>query len=499
MQILKVHKAATIILLLWASIPAFGSTPWDEDYFPNVPLTTHEGESVRFFDLIKDKVVAVNFIYTTCPDTCPLETARMAKVQRLLGDRVGKDVFMYSITIEPEVDTPEVLAEYAERFGAQPGWWFLTGKESDITVLRRKLGLYIEEIQDGSNNHNLNLIIGNQATGQWMKRSPFENPYILATQLGSWLSGWKTPPESMLDYANAPKLRDISQGEHLFRTRCSTCHTIGKGVEGLPEGLEGPDLLGVTKRREREWLFRWIAEPDKMLAELDPIAMGMYAKYNNLPMPNMRLSEIDVEDLLKYIGSEGRRVQMQKARERRRSRAAAATVSAAAVPAVYTQSDDHANHNGHADHSDHADHVDHGGHGGHEDHGSRSGDAPAGDAVAVMNAWVRQAHPDAKVNAGYMTLINVGAEDVTLVALESPAFEKAEIHEMAVVDGMMKMRQLPEAVVPAGGGQARFEPGGTHLMLIGPRWHLAAGDTVELTMTFRSGRQQTLAVKVADR
>ncbi|MCP3959484.1 MAG: SCO family protein, partial [bacterium] len=181
-----IHKAA-VLLLLFVSAPAFGTTPWAEDYFPNVPLTTHEGESVRFFDLIKDKVVAINFIYTICPDSCPLETARMAKVQKLLGDRVGQDVFMYSITIDPENDTPEVLAKYAKRYRAQPGWWFLTGKESDVTLLRKKLGLYIEEIQDGSNNHNLNLIIGNQATGQWMKRSPFENPYILARELGSAL------------------------------------------------------------------------------------------------------------------------------------------------------------------------------------------------------------------------------------------------------------------------------------------------------------------------
>ena len=58
--------------------------------------------------------MVVNFIYTVCPDTCPLETARLTKVQRILGDRVGKDIFMYSITIDPDNDTPEVLAEYAE-------------------------------------------------------------------------------------------------------------------------------------------------------------------------------------------------------------------------------------------------------------------------------------------------------------------------------------------------------------------------------------------------
>ncbi len=477
MQTTQATFMAAAALLLAASVPAFGAspplspsggTPWGADYFPNVPLTTHEGESVRFFDLIKDRVVAINFIYTTCPDSCPLETARMAKVQKILGDRVGRDIFMFSISIDPENDTPEVLAEYAERFRAGPGWWFLTGKESDVTLLRKKLGLYIEEIQDGSNNHNLNLIIGNQATGQWMKRSPFENPYVLATQMGSWLTGWKAPPSPGLDYADAPEVRNISQGEYLFRTRCATCHTIGDGQEGLAEGLEGPDLLGVTKKREREWLTRWIAAPDQMLEEKDPIAMGLYAKYNNLPMPNMRLSELDVTGLLRYISSESNRMQMQEARARRARRASAlASASAAGADAGTSGAES-------------------------------SGDEPAADVVAIMNAWIRQAHPGATVNAGYLTLINVGSEDLTLVKLESPAFETVELHEMAMTGGLMKMRELSEVVVPAG-GQARFEPGGRHLMLKGPERHLAEGQTVDLTLTFSSGRRQTVSVRVADR
>ena len=126
---------------------------------------------MRFFDdLIEDKIVVINFIYTTCPDVCPLETAQLTRVQDILGDRLGNDVFFYSITIDPDVDTPEVLADYRNRFGAR--WPFLTGDEEEIIELRRKLGLFVEEIQDGSNNHNVNMIIGNQSTGRWMKRSP---------------------------------------------------------------------------------------------------------------------------------------------------------------------------------------------------------------------------------------------------------------------------------------------------------------------------------------
>src|SRR5689334_14554734 len=81
---------------------------WGESHFPNVELITQYGKKVRFYDdLIKGKVVAIELIYTTCKYNCPLETARMVQLQKLMGDRMGKDVFFYSITIEPEHDTPE--------------------------------------------------------------------------------------------------------------------------------------------------------------------------------------------------------------------------------------------------------------------------------------------------------------------------------------------------------------------------------------------------------
>src|SRR6185369_11872426 len=101
---------------------------WGASYFPDVPLITHREKTVHFYtDLVKDKVVVINFIYTSCPDECALETARLAEVQKILGDRVGKDVFMYSISIDPDKDTPKALREYAEKFEAGPGWLFLTG------------------------------------------------------------------------------------------------------------------------------------------------------------------------------------------------------------------------------------------------------------------------------------------------------------------------------------------------------------------------------------
>jgi protein SCO1/2 len=112
-----------------------------ERNFPNVTLTTQEGRKVKFYDdLIKDKIVILNFFYAKCEGICPGTTANLVKVQRLLGDHVGRDVFMYSITLKPEHDTPAVLKRYAEAYKVRPGWTFLTGDPKDIELLRRKLG-----------------------------------------------------------------------------------------------------------------------------------------------------------------------------------------------------------------------------------------------------------------------------------------------------------------------------------------------------------------------
>jgi protein SCO1/2 len=302
------------IVLMHGGTPAGAAgdagSVWGADYFPNIPLVTHEGKPVRFFDdLVKDKVVAINFIYTSCPDVCPLETAMLREVQEILGDRVGRDVFMYSITIDPEHDTPEVLRKYAEKFEVGPGWLFLTGKKDDITLLRRKLGLYSDEKGgDKLEAHSVSGIMGNQKTGRWMRMSPFENPHIMATQIGSWLHNYKMPGKKEQDYANAPKVRTISKGESLFRTRCAACHTVG-AKEGVKTGKQavGPDLQWVTRNRDRKWLTRWLAEPDKMLAEKDPLATALLAEYGNVPMPNLRLGDVEIKALLDYIDEESMR------------------------------------------------------------------------------------------------------------------------------------------------------------------------------------------------
>ncbi|MVW87949.1 c-type cytochrome [Pseudomonas sp. PB101] len=281
-------------------------TPWGGDYFPNTLLTDQDGRQMRFFDdMIKGKVVVINFIFTSCSDSCPLETARMRQVQKLLGDRVGKDIFFYSISIDPLSDTPEVLKAYAQRFQVGPGWKFLTGEFADVTELRKKLGLFIEGVDNGrSKDHNLSLIVGNQATGRWMKASPFENPWILADQLANTLQNWKQPSVEE-SYVNAPQIRPPSNGEELFRTRCASCHSLGP-LDGQGIGLRsiGPDLIGVTRQRDPEWLNRWIREPDRMLAEKDPIAMELFERYNRISMPNLRLDTKSAQSIIDFLQEE---------------------------------------------------------------------------------------------------------------------------------------------------------------------------------------------------
>ncbi len=288
--------------------------PWGADYFPNIPLINQDGKTVYFFeDLIKDKVVMINLIYTSCRDVCPLETARLKVVRKILGDRVGKDIFLYSISIDPKHDTPEVLKDYAEKFKVGgPGWMFLTGKEEDITALRKKLGVFREDESLATNfaDHDISLIIGNQKTGQWIKSSPFDNPHFLAEKVGSWLHNWKMPSKGKKNYADAPQLRDLSRGESLFRTRCAACHTIGEGDKLQSEsGDIGPDLLGVVRKRDRAWLERFVAEPDKMIEEKDPLALSLLARYNNIPMPNLRLGELEISALLTYLEEETARIE----------------------------------------------------------------------------------------------------------------------------------------------------------------------------------------------
>ncbi|MGH9176191.1 MAG: SCO family protein [Vicinamibacterales bacterium] len=242
---------------------------------------------------MKDKTVAINVIFTECKDICPLETAMLARLYRLLGDRVGKDIYFYSISIDPERDTPEVLKAYAEKFGALlPGWLFLTGKPEDIKLATRKLGLVRATDKATRDGHTAILMVGNEPTGQWDRASALDEPRFLATRMASLL-GWRDvlPTQS---YAEARPL-EFETGQYVYQSRCSACHTIGQGDK------VGPDLMGVIGRRDRAWLMRYIRTPDEVLAEGDPIAVALFEKYDKVRMPKLRFAPGDVAAVLTYL------------------------------------------------------------------------------------------------------------------------------------------------------------------------------------------------------
>jgi protein SCO1/2 len=282
---------------------ANADSQWGQNHFPNVELTTQDGKKVHFYDdLIKGKVVAIELMYTSCKYNCPLETARLVQLQKFLGDRMGKDIFFYSITIEPEHDTPEVLKEYAAKYHVGPGWLFLTGRDADIKLISRRLGLDSLPNANDPDGHTPSLLIGNEATGIWMRNSALDNTRFIALKIQQMMG---YGPQAAIDMganrADAVKL-DIDKGKYLFATRCAACHTIGNGDK------VGPDLLGVASVRELAWLRRIITEPDKLIEEKDPIATSLFKKYREIRMPRLGLPEADVDTLIEYMKLQNARV-----------------------------------------------------------------------------------------------------------------------------------------------------------------------------------------------
>jgi protein SCO1 len=138
--------------------------------FPNVSLKTHRNEVVRFYDdVLQGKVVVISFMYTRCTSTCPPTISSLRRLQRALGARAGQDVFLYSITLDPAYDTPDVLNGYARTVEAGPAWQFLTGKVEDIEVLRRKLGFVNPDaaLDADRSQHAGLLLFGNEPADRW--------------------------------------------------------------------------------------------------------------------------------------------------------------------------------------------------------------------------------------------------------------------------------------------------------------------------------------------
>jgi protein SCO1/2 len=184
--------AAQLLAPNSAAAAAGGLSPRDkirQRYLPNVELQTQDGKTVHFYDdLVKDKIVTLNFFYAKCEGICPTVTANLARVQNILGEHVGQDVFMNSISLKPEHDTPAVLNEYAQMFKAKPGWTFLTGKPDDIERLRRSLGFtnLDPKLDKDKSQHIGNVRYGNEPLMLWAACPGMGSPEFLAKSI-SWV------------------------------------------------------------------------------------------------------------------------------------------------------------------------------------------------------------------------------------------------------------------------------------------------------------------------
>lgn len=149
-----------------------GASPGKKSHFTNIAVRNQHGEKARFYDdLVRDKIVMINFFSTRGDAQYPV-AGNLAKVANKLGDRLGRDIFMYSISVDPEYDTPPVLAEFAKTHGIRQGWSLLTGTPADIEMLRNTL--FTSGAAGGEHHHaggadcSRGLVrIGNDALNRW--------------------------------------------------------------------------------------------------------------------------------------------------------------------------------------------------------------------------------------------------------------------------------------------------------------------------------------------
>jgi protein SCO1/2 len=170
-----------------------------ERNFPNVTLTTHENKKVKFYDdLIKNKIVIFNFMYAQCEGICPGIMMNLVQVKKLLAPRVGRDIFMYSITLKPEEDTPKALKHYAEMHNAGPGWTFLTGSAGDIETLRRAQGFTNPDpVLDADKSQHTGMIrFGNEPMQWWAGCPGLARPKFIVKEIGLVLGNNAWPKDA---------------------------------------------------------------------------------------------------------------------------------------------------------------------------------------------------------------------------------------------------------------------------------------------------------------
>lgn len=181
-------------------------------YFPNLELTAHDGRKLKFYDdLVKDKIVVFNMFYAKCEGICAPITRNLVRLQKILGNRVGKDIFMYSFTLKPKEDTVMAMKHYAHMHKVKPGWLFLTGSPDDMETLRRKLGFVDPdpEVDKDLSNHIGVIKYGNEPLERWGGCPGMQSPEWIAETL-SWVD-W--PENSAKKKENSAKVKANGGGK----------------------------------------------------------------------------------------------------------------------------------------------------------------------------------------------------------------------------------------------------------------------------------------------
>ncbi len=161
------------------------------DYFTDLTLVTHEGKEVRFFsDLLKDRIVLITGFYVDCDTTSPRQNLMLSRLQKQLGELLGQQVRMVSLTVDPRRDTPELVRAYAQVFAPRPGWTFVTGSPENVDWVNYRLGQYTDDPE----THRGQYLLGNLKTGLWLKVAPNAKPDELLSRLQQLLNDTGSNP-----------------------------------------------------------------------------------------------------------------------------------------------------------------------------------------------------------------------------------------------------------------------------------------------------------------
>jgi len=181
----QLRKFALVLTSL-ALLGSTGMVAADEierarEYFTNLELVNQDGETVRFFDdVLKDKVVVINFIFTNCEGACPLMTHKLTLVRDSFEGKIGNPLQFVSLSIDPERDTPAAMKEFAKTHHADhDGWVFLTGKPENLEAITKRLGQFTDDVEA----HSTMMLAGNVNEAHWIKIQPYEQPPQITEKL----------------------------------------------------------------------------------------------------------------------------------------------------------------------------------------------------------------------------------------------------------------------------------------------------------------------------